>query len=104
MTPVIDTDQPASHHRNIFELTRTIITMQATGVVYLLLGDGLPLQLTAIAKPVVAAISTYFIVNTVLVAAAATRPDIAAAAAVVYVLAYTFELGLSLITYFGNSR
>jgi hypothetical protein len=37
----------------------------------------------------------------VLVAAAATRPDVAVGAAVVYVLAYTFELGLSLATYFG---
>ncbi len=40
----------------------------------------------------------------VLIAAAATRPDVAAAAAVVYVLAYTFELGLSLLAYFGNAR
>ena len=40
----------------------------------------------------------------VLIAAAATRPDVAAAAAVVYVLAYTFELGLSLIAYFGGTR
>jgi hypothetical protein len=40
----------------------------------------------------------------VLVAAAATRPHVAAAAAVVYVLAYTFELGLSLISYFGGAR
>ena len=37
----------------------------------------------------------------VLVAAAATRPYLAVAAAVVYVLAYTFQLGLSLATYFG---
>jgi hypothetical protein len=40
----------------------------------------------------------------VLVAAAATRPHVAAAAAIVYVLAYTFELGLSLIAYFGNAK
>ena len=40
----------------------------------------------------------------VLVAAAATRPHLAAAAAVVYVLAYTFQLGLSLFTYFGSGR
>jgi hypothetical protein len=40
----------------------------------------------------------------VLLAAAATRPHVAAAAAIVYVLAYTFELGLSLISYFGNTR
>ena len=37
----------------------------------------------------------------VLIAAAATRPHLAVAAAVVYVLAYTFQLGLSLATYFG---
>ena len=40
----------------------------------------------------------------VLIAAAATRPSLAAAAAVVYVLAYTFQLGLSLLTYFGSER
>ena len=42
------------------------------------------------------------VVLAVLVAAAASQPDVAAAAAIVYVLAYTFELGLSLIAYFGN--
>jgi hypothetical protein len=40
----------------------------------------------------------------VLVAVAVTHPDLAAAAAIVYVLAYTFELGLSLFVYFGASR
>jgi hypothetical protein len=40
----------------------------------------------------------------VLVAAAATRPHLAVAAAVVYVLAYTFQLGLSLFSYFGGGR
>jgi len=44
------------------------------------------------------------VVLAVLVAAAATRPALGAAAAVVYVLAYTFELGLSLLAYFGSSR
>jgi hypothetical protein len=38
----------------------------------------------------------------VLIAAAATRPHVAVAAAIVYVLAYTFQLGLSLATYFGT--
>jgi hypothetical protein len=38
-----------------------------------------------------------------LVAAAATRADLAVAAAVVYVLAYTFQLGLSLLSYFGRA-
>lgn len=40
----------------------------------------------------------------VLIAIAATRPHVAAAAAIVYVLAYTFELGLSLLAYFGNTQ
>jgi len=41
------------------------------------------------------------VVLAVLIAAAATHPHLAAAAAIVYVLAYTFELGISLVTYFG---
>jgi hypothetical protein len=40
----------------------------------------------------------------VLVAAAATSPDVAVGAAIVYVLAYTFQLGLSLLFYFGTER
>jgi hypothetical protein len=44
------------------------------------------------------------VVLAVLVAAAATRPHLAVAAAVVFALAYTFELGLSLTTYFGSER
>jgi hypothetical protein len=41
----------------------------------------------------------------VLVATAAARPHVAVAAAVTYALAYTFELGLSLATYFtGTAR
>jgi hypothetical protein len=42
------------------------------------------------------------VVLAVLIAAAATHPQLAAAAAIVYVLAYTFELGLSLFSYFGT--
>jgi hypothetical protein len=42
------------------------------------------------------------VVLAVLIAAAATHPDVAVAAAIVYVLAYTFQLGLSLATYFGT--
>jgi hypothetical protein len=44
------------------------------------------------------------VVLAVLIAAAATDPHLAAAAAIVYVLAYTFELALSLFTYFGSTR
>jgi hypothetical protein len=41
----------------------------------------------------------------VLVATAAARPHVAVAAAATYALAYTFELGLSLATYFtGETR
>jgi hypothetical protein len=40
----------------------------------------------------------------VLVAAAATEPDVAVGAAVVYVLAYTLQLALALVTYFGAEQ
>ena len=40
----------------------------------------------------------------VLLAAAITDPKLAVAAVLVYTLAYTFELGLSLVTYFGSTR
>jgi hypothetical protein len=40
----------------------------------------------------------------ILVAAAVASPQLAVAAAVTYALAYTFELGLSLLTYFGAAR
>jgi hypothetical protein len=38
----------------------------------------------------------------VLIAVAVTDPHLAVAAALTYALAYTFELGLSLLTYFGG--
>ena len=44
------------------------------------------------------------VVLAVLFATAVSHPHVAVAAALVYVLAYTFELGLSLATYFGSSR
>jgi hypothetical protein len=40
----------------------------------------------------------------VLVAAAVASPGLAVAAAVTYILAYTFELGLSLVAYFGAAK
>ena len=40
----------------------------------------------------------------VLVAAAVADPHLAIAAALTYALAYTFELGLSLVGYFGGAR
>ena len=44
------------------------------------------------------------IVLAVLFATAVSHPHLALAAAVVYVLAYTFELGLALVSYFGGGR
>jgi hypothetical protein len=40
----------------------------------------------------------------VLIAAVVASPELAVAAALTYALAYTFELGLSLVTYFGAER
>jgi hypothetical protein len=40
----------------------------------------------------------------VLFATAVSQPHLALAAAIVYVLAYTFELGLALAAYFGGTR
>ncbi len=44
------------------------------------------------------------IVLAVLFATAVSHPHVALAAAVVYVLAYTFQLGLALATYFGVEK
>lgn len=40
----------------------------------------------------------------VLVAVAVSHPGLAVAAALVFALAYTFDLGLSLLSYFGRTR
>jgi hypothetical protein len=40
----------------------------------------------------------------VLVAAVVASPELAVGAAVTYALAYTMELGLSLVTYFGSTK
>jgi hypothetical protein len=44
------------------------------------------------------------IVLAVLFATAVSHPHLALAAALVYVLAYTFQLGLALVSYFGGAR
>jgi hypothetical protein len=44
------------------------------------------------------------VVLAVLFATAVSHPHVALAAALVYVLAYTFELGLALAAYFGSAR
>jgi hypothetical protein len=44
------------------------------------------------------------VVLAVLFATAVSHPHLALAAALVYVLAYTFQLGIALTTYFGSSK
>jgi hypothetical protein len=76
---------------------------------------GLDFMLTRSRKPAanlagsaVQAFGVFFkaiVLLVVFVATAATHPHVAVAAAVTYALAYTFELGLSLATYFtGETR
>ena len=43
-------------------------------------------------------------VGVVVIAVAATDPEVGVAAALLYALAYTLELALSLLSYFGNER
>ena len=74
---------------------------------------GLDLVLTRVRKPTdnlagsaVQAFGVFFkaiALLVVLVATAAARPHVAVAAAATYALAYTFELGLSLATYFSGA-
>jgi signal transduction histidine kinase/CheY-like chemotaxis protein len=65
------TSEPAPLHRTLFSMAVAAITMAATGVVYRLMGGSLaPTDALEIARPLVAAIAVYFIVNTGLVAGA----------------------------------
>src|SRR5580765_8304382 len=58
-------------YRTVFSTAAEAITMAATGFVYLELGGQiLPVVVSGLAKPLVGAIGTYFLVNTILVAAA----------------------------------
>jgi signal transduction histidine kinase/ActR/RegA family two-component response regulator len=58
-------------YRTTFSIAAEALTMLATGVVYQLLGGPLrPEELAPLAKPLVGAIATYFLVNTGLIAAA----------------------------------
>jgi signal transduction histidine kinase/CheY-like chemotaxis protein len=58
-------------YRTIFSIAAEALTMVATATAYRLLGGPLlPVDLASLAKPLVGAITTYFIVNTGLVAAA----------------------------------
>jgi signal transduction histidine kinase/ActR/RegA family two-component response regulator len=52
-------------YRNAFNVAEGALTMVSTGVAYIALGGPIgPIELGAIAKPVVGAIATYFVVNT----------------------------------------
>ena len=58
-------------YRTTFSLAAETITIVATGVVYQMLGGVLtPVDFSSLAKPLVGAIATYFLVNTALIAAA----------------------------------
>ena len=65
----------ARHHdpwyRTIFSMAAEAVTMAATGLAYTWLGGHtVPLDIEALARPLVGAIATYFVVNTGLVAGA----------------------------------
>jgi signal transduction histidine kinase len=58
-------------YRTIFSLAAEAITMFATGLVFVALGGpAAPFDLSQLARPLVATIATYFVINTGLVAAA----------------------------------
>jgi signal transduction histidine kinase/ActR/RegA family two-component response regulator len=58
-------------YRTVFSTAAEALTMAATGVVYVSLGGTTgPFDVTSLIKPLVAAIATYFVVNTGLVAGA----------------------------------
>jgi signal transduction histidine kinase/CheY-like chemotaxis protein len=63
--------QPQPWYRTVFSVAAEALTMVATGFVYTLLGGPLaPEDLSSVARPLVGAIATYFLVNTALVAGA----------------------------------
>jgi signal transduction histidine kinase/ActR/RegA family two-component response regulator len=58
-------------YRTLFSAAAEVLTMTATGIAYQQLGGPLvPLHMAGLAKPLVGAIATYFVVNTSLVAGA----------------------------------
>jgi signal transduction histidine kinase/CheY-like chemotaxis protein len=63
--------RPYPAYRTLFSMTAEALTMAATGGAYAWFGGPLaPFELSQMAKPLVAAIATYFVVNTGLVAGA----------------------------------
>jgi diguanylate cyclase (GGDEF)-like protein len=68
-------------YRTLFSVASLIVTVQCTGIAYSLLATSDANTMTALAKPLLAAATTYFLVNTGLVATAialTTRETIAA--------------------------
>jgi signal transduction histidine kinase/CheY-like chemotaxis protein len=62
---------PYPAYRTLFSMAEVAVAMTATGAVYTMLGGPIPpLDVNLLAKPLVGAIATYFIVNTGLVAGA----------------------------------
>ncbi len=63
--------KPYPPYRTVFSMAAEAITMAATGVAYVSLGGTLaPSEFSVLARPLVGAIGSYFIVNTALVAGA----------------------------------
>jgi hypothetical protein len=97
----------------IFLLLGWPVSGWALALVLWVFVHGLDLVLTRIRRPTanvagsaVQAFGVFFkaiVLLAVLVATAASHPHVAIAAVVTYALAYTFELGLSLTSYFGGA-
>ena len=69
MQGTVNVRQRYPAYRNAFNMSEEAITMVATGLAYVALGGPIgPTELSTIAKPVVGAIATYFVVNTGLIA------------------------------------
>jgi len=63
--------QPSPLYRTLFSMAGEALTMTATGIVYVGLGGPMaPLNFTLLAKPLVGSVTTYFMVNTGLIAGA----------------------------------
>jgi diguanylate cyclase (GGDEF)-like protein/putative nucleotidyltransferase with HDIG domain len=63
--------EPNPPHRTLFSMACLIVTVQAAGTVYIYLG-GVPgqFELKTLAKPLVGAATTYFVINTAMIATA----------------------------------
>src|SRR3954454_13682492 len=57
-------------YRTLFSVASLVVTVQATGLAFHLLGGSSDLSLSAIARPLVGAATVYFLLNTGLVASA----------------------------------